>query len=98
MKSRSPQTRHPVRGFAAEISARSFDQRSKESRVLRRLGELWPPTNNFSASVAAIDATRLTAEFRIPEVSQVSTMPRGESGKMQPRHAVSAGSTFSVTA
>ena len=53
---------------------------------------------NFNISVAATDATRLTAEFRMPEVSQVSTMPRGESGKMQARHAVWPGRTFSVTA
>ena len=53
---------------------------------------------NLVASVAAIDATRFTAEFRIPEVSQVSTIPRGESGKMQARQAVSPGRMFNVTA
>ena len=56
------------------------------------------PTMSFIASVAAIDATRFTAEFRMPEVSQVSTIPFGESGKMQARQAVSPGSTFMVTA
>ena len=53
---------------------------------------------SFIASVAAIDATRFTAEFRMPEVSQVSTIPLGESGKIQARQAVSSGSTVMVTA
>ena len=52
---------------------------------------------NFKASVAATDATRFTAEFKIPEVSQVSTIPRGESGKMHARQAVCPGTTFNVT-
>src|SRR5579872_5592266 len=98
MKSRSPQARHEVRGLAAEISACSFVQRSKERRVRRRVGASESWTRILSASVAAIDATRFTAEFRMPEVSQVSTMPRGESGKMQAIHAVCPGTTFNVTA
>ena len=52
---------------------------------------------DFIASVAAIDATRLTAVFKTPEVSQVSTIPRGVSGKRQARHAVFPGDTFNVT-
>src|ERR1035441_10498729 len=88
MKSRSPQARQPGRGLAAEISACSFVHTSNESRVRRSSGALAPPTRSLSASVAAIDATRFTAELRMPEVSQVSTMPRGESGKMQARQAV----------
>ncbi len=44
----------------------------------------------FYASVAAMEATRLTAEFRIPAVSQVSKVPCGGSEKMQARHAALA--------
>src|SRR5215472_11194396 len=98
MKSCSPQARQPGRGDAAEISAESLVQRSKERSVRRMLGESEPATRNLRASVAATDATRLTAEFKMPEVSQVSTMPRGESGKMQERQAVRFGMTFNVTA
>src|SRR5579863_712424 len=98
MKLRSAQARQPGRGLPALISACSLVQTSNESRVLRRCGDFDPPTSSFSVSVAAIDATRLTAEFRMPEVSQVSTIPRGESGKMQARQAVSPGSTFKVAA
>src|SRR5580704_474553 len=98
MKLRWPQARHPGRGFAAEISACSLVQTSNESKVRRSWAGFGPPTSNFSVSVAAIDATRFTVEFRIPEVSQVSTMPRGESGKMQARQEVSPGTIFKVTA
>src|SRR5579872_1673514 len=98
MKLRSPQARHPERGLAAEISAGKLVQRSNESRVRRTMGACGPWTRTLSASVAAIEATRFTAEFRMPEVSQVSTIPRGESGKMQARHAVCRGTTFNVTA
>src|SRR5438045_4597286 len=96
MNSRLPQTRHAGRGLFAETSARSLLQRSYESRVRRNV--LLAPTRSLIASVAAIDATRFTAEFKMPEVSQVSTLPRGPSGKMQLRHAVSPGMTFMVVA
>jgi hypothetical protein len=66
-------------------------------KSVRRIFER-APTRNFSASVAAIEATRFTAEFKMPAVSQVSTVPRGDSGKMQARHAVSPGRMFMVTA
>src|ERR1035437_345798 len=98
MKSRSPQARQPGRGLAAEISACPLFQTSNESNVRRSCGELEPPIRNLSASVAAMDATRLTAELRMPEVSQVSTMPRGESGKMHARQAVCFGTMLRVTA
>src|SRR5258708_3434890 len=98
MKSRSSQARQPGRGLAAEISACSLDQTSNETKLRRSWGEPGPLTKNLSASVAATDATRFTAELRIPEVSQVSTMPRGESGKMQARQAVWPGTMFRVTA
>ena len=55
------------------------------------------PTRNFNASVAAMAATVVAAEFRIPAVSQVSKLPRGDSGKTHARQAVSPGSTFMVT-
>src|SRR5579863_4012502 len=98
MKSRTPQARQAGRGCAAEISACSFVHKSKERSVRRKVGAVAPATKNFSASVAAMEATRFTAEFRMPEVSQVSTMPLGESGKIQARQAVWPGRTFSVTA
>src|SRR5579862_9703595 len=98
MKSRSAHARQPGRGLAAEISACSLLQTSNESKVRRRSGEVGPPTRNLIASVAATDATKFTAELRIPDVSQVSTMPRGESGKIQARQAVCPGMTFKVTA
>src|SRR5579864_2402498 len=98
MKSRSPHARQPDHGLAAEISACSLLQTSKLSNVRRNCGALTPATKNLSASVAAIDATRFTAELRIPEVSHVSTMPRGESGKRQARQAVCPGTMFIVTA
>src|ERR1700722_6033455 len=98
MKSRWPQARQPDLGLAAEISACSLVQRSKDSRERRKVGAEGPATSSFSASVAAIDATRFTAEFRMPEDSQVSTIPRGESGKMQVRQAVWPGRIFRVTA
>src|SRR5579863_7409649 len=98
MKSRSPQARHPARGRAAEISACSLFQTSNESNERLSFGDSEPPTRNFSASVAAIEATRFTAELRMPDVSQVSTTPRGESGKRQDRQAVCPGITFNVTA
>ena len=68
---------------------------SSESMLRRSLSRA--PTRNFNVSVTVIDAKAFTAEFRMPDVSQVSTTPRGESGKMQARHAVSCGSTFMVS-
>src|SRR6266550_1345361 len=101
MKFRAPQARHPGSGRAAETSARSLVQTSQESR-LRRIFDSAPtdraPTRNFKVSVATIDATKLTAEFRMPAVSQVATVPRGGSGKTQARQAVSPGRTFNVAA
>src|ERR1700721_1217251 len=82
MKSRLPQARQPARGFEAEISACSLVQTSKESKV-RRSGEApLAPSKIWSASDAAKHAPKFIAELRIPEVSQVSTIPRAESGKM----------------
>jgi hypothetical protein len=51
----------------------------------------------LTASVAATAAIRLTAEFKMPDVSHVSTNPVGESGKMHAIQAVSPGITFNVT-
>src|SRR5260370_36664880 len=80
------QARHPARGRIAANSARSFVHTSHESSDLRIFEPA--PTRNFSASGAAIDDTRFTAEFKIPAVSQVSAVPRGDSGKTQARHGV----------
>ena len=44
--------------------------------------------------MAEIDATRFTAELRIPAVSQVSTAPLGGSGNTQARQAVLPGITI----
>src|SRR5208283_3432714 len=96
-KFRSPHARQPARGFPAAISATSFVHTSSDHKVFRNFPSAASPTNNFKASVAATDATAFTAEFNIPEVSQVSTIPRGVSGKMQARHAVFPGNTFKVT-
>src|ERR1700728_937676 len=98
MRSHEPQERQPGRGWVAEISACSFVQTSKERRVRLSCGAVGPASRNLSVSVAAMEATRFTAELRMPEVSQVSTMPRGESGDKQARHAGWAGRTFKVTA
>jgi hypothetical protein len=68
-----------------------------DHNVFRSLTKASPPTSIFIASLAATDATTFTAVFKMPEVSQVSTIPRGESGKMQARHAVFPGKIFSVT-
>src|SRR5258708_417281 len=93
-KSRSEQVRQPSLGVLAMISDRSLDHRSKETKVLRTRSR--SPTRNFKASVASIEATRFTAEFKIPAVSQVSTVPAGGSAKRQVRQAVSPGITLSV--
>src|SRR5215469_7558131 len=91
-----PQVRQSARDLLAETSARWLDQRSCDSMVRRKF--LVSPTRSLIASDAATEAARLTAEFRMPEVSQVSTVPRGLSGKMQLRHAVSPGRMFIVVA
>src|SRR5882762_5944103 len=96
-KSLDPQARQPARALSAAISAWSFVHTSYDHNVLRRSPAAAPPTSSFTVSVAAIDATRLTAEFNIPEVSQVSTIPRGLSGNIHARHAVLPGTTFNVT-
>jgi len=70
-------------------------ERKQRAPELRRV---YIGDKKLQRPVAAIEATRLTAEFRMPAVSQVSTMPRGESGKMQARQAVCPGTTFKVTA
>jgi len=49
---------------------------------------------SLRASVTWMEAARLTAVARMPEVSQVSTGPVGGLGKMQARQAVGAGSGF----
>jgi hypothetical protein len=54
--------------------------------------------SSLIASVAASEAAKFTAEFKMPEVSQVSTNPVGLCGKMQLRQAVSPGITFIVAA
>src|SRR5512146_3347492 len=95
MKLCSAQARQPARDLAAEISARSFSQTSKERSVRRILSRA--PTRYLIASVALRLAAALTAEFRMPLVSQVSKMPLGELGKTQARHAVSPGRIFMVT-
>src|ERR1700733_7007279 len=97
MKSRLPHALHPALGFAAEISACSLLHTSNDHNVLRSCSSTAPPTSSFIASVAAIEATTFTAVFSIPEVSQVSTMPRGVSGKMHARQDVLPGNTFNVT-
>ncbi len=56
------------------------------------------PDQDFQSLLAAIEAPRLTAEFRMPTVSQVSTIPFGGSGKMQVRQAVFPGRIFKVAA
>ena len=94
-----PLTARPAadRGFPATISACSFVQTSQDHNVCRNFSSAAPPTNNFTASVAATDATTFTAEFNIPEVSQVSTIPRGYQEKCKPGTPFVPGITFSVT-
>src|SRR6266576_160034 len=96
MNSRRQQVQQSGLGLSAETSARWLVRRSWESRVRRSL--LLLPISSLIASVAARDAARFTAEFKMPEVSQVSTVPRGLSGKMQLKHEVSPGTTFIVAA
>src|SRR5262249_32425352 len=95
-KSLASQARHPARGRSVATSARSLLHTSQESSVRRIFDR--SPTRNLRASVAEIEATKFTAEFRIPAVSHVSTVPRGGSEKIQARQAVSPGKTFNVAA
>ena len=83
---RWPQTVQSGLGLVVLISLRSLVQRSKErSERRRRWGWL---VRSLRASVTWMEAARLTAVARIPEVSQVSTGPVGGLGKMQERQGV----------
>src|SRR5277367_5436015 len=90
------QTSQSALGRADETEDHSLVQRSQERSVCRSRSHA--PVRNLIASVTAIEAARLTAEFRMPAVSQVSTVPVGGSGKIQARQAVSSGRIFIVTA
>ncbi len=85
-KMRWPQTVQAGLGVLVLISLRSFVHRSWERRV-RRMRWGWL-VRSLRASVAWMEAARLTAVERMPAVSQVSTGPVGGLGKMQARQAV----------
>src|SRR5580698_3171460 len=81
-----PQTVQAGFGLVVLISLRSFDHRSNDRNV-RRIRWGWL-VRSLRASVTWMEAARLTAVERMPEVSQVSTGPDGGLGKMQARQGV----------
>src|SRR5438874_9702036 len=94
INSRLAQTRQSEREIAVFISDCWLDQTSKDNKLRRSLSPA--PIRSLMASVAAMEAIRLTTEFSTPAVSQVLRSPRGASGKTQARQAVSPGTIFIV--